>query len=68
MAPDTIRAVDRPGLQDLSYRVFDGRKLVAAFARRDDAEQWIEQIGHPTMKLREVSKQGKTAKPNAGGR
>jgi hypothetical protein len=68
MAADAIGAVDRPGLQNLSYLVFDGRKLVAAFARRDDAEQWIEEIGHPTMKLREVSKQGKTAKPNAGDR
>ncbi len=68
MAAVDIRAVDRPGLQDLSYRVFDGRKLVAAFARRDDAEHWIEEFGHPKMKLREASMQGKVAGPKASGR
>jgi hypothetical protein len=56
MAADAIGAIARPGLQNLSYQVFDGRKLVAAFARRDDAEQWIEVIGHPAMVLRKVSK------------
>jgi hypothetical protein len=67
MAADAIGAAERPGLQNLSYRVFDGRKLVAAFARRDDAEQWIEVIGHPAMVLREVNK-GRMAGPDKGSR
>jgi hypothetical protein len=52
--PDTARAVAQPNLQSLSHMVFDGHLLVAAFARRDDAEQWIEECGHPAMKLREM--------------
>jgi len=47
--------------------VFDEHKLVAAFALRDDAEQWIEEFGHPTMELREMSKRGKVG-PNVGSR
>ncbi len=65
--PDAIRAVAAPDLRALRYLVFDRRKLVAAFARRDDAEHWIEEFGHPRMKLREVSKQGKVAGPKASG-
>jgi hypothetical protein len=63
-----MRAAALPDIHSLRYLVFDGRKLVAAFARRDDAGQWIEEIGHPTMELREVSKQGRVARPDAGGR
>ncbi len=66
--PDAIRAVAGPDLRALSYLVFDRRKLVAAFVRRDDAEQWIEEFGHPGMELREASKPGKVAKSNASGR
>jgi len=66
--PDAIRTAAEPDLHSLSYLVFDGHKLVAAFALRDDAEQWIEEFGHSTMKLRERSKRGKVARPNMGGR
>jgi hypothetical protein len=66
--PDEMRAVIQSDLQSLSYLVFDRRKLVAAFAQRDDAEQWIEEFGHPTMELREMNKQGKVVRPNVGGR
>jgi hypothetical protein len=61
-------AVTQSDLQSLSYLVFDHRKLVAAFAQRDDAEQWIEQFGHPTMELREMGMRGKVVKPNVDGR
>lgn len=66
--PDAMPAAAQPELQSLSYLVFDRHRLVAAFARRDDAEQWIEEFGHPTMELREMGKRGKAVKPNAGGR
>lgn len=49
--PDALPAVAQLDLQSLSHLVFDGLMLVAAFARRDDAEEWIEQCGHPAMKL-----------------
>ena len=52
-------------MQSLRYLVFDGRKLVAAFARRDDAEHWIEEMGHPAMELREVSTRRRAARPDA---
>jgi hypothetical protein len=55
-------------LHNLHYLVFDRDKLVAAFAWRDDAEQWIEESGHSTMQVREVGKRRKESKPNAGGR
>jgi hypothetical protein len=41
--------------QSLSYLVFDGKTLVAAFALRDDAEHWIEECGNRAMKLRRMS-------------
>jgi len=66
--PDEMRVVTQSDLQSLSYLVFDRRKLVAAFAQRDDAEQWIEEFGHPTMELREMSKRGKVVRPNMGSR
>jgi hypothetical protein len=65
---DAMRAAAQPDLQSLSYLVFDGHKLVAAFALRDDAEQRIEEFGHPTMELREMSKRGKVVRSNMGGR
>ena len=65
--PGAIRAVARPGVQSLPYLVFDGRKLVAAFARRDDAGHWIEEMGHPAMELRIVSTQRRAARPDADG-
>jgi hypothetical protein len=52
--PDPVRAVAQPDSQSLSHLVFDGPMLVAAFARRDDAKQWVEQCGHPAMKLRRM--------------
>jgi hypothetical protein len=56
---EPARAVSEPDLQCLNYLVFEGRKPVAAFALRDDAEQWIEEFGHRAMKLRKASKPGK---------
>jgi hypothetical protein len=52
---DEGRAVAQPGLRNLCYLVFDGHKLVAAFARRDDAVHWLEECGHPAMDLRRIS-------------
>jgi hypothetical protein len=66
--PDAGRTAAQPDLHSLSYLVFEGHKLVAAFALRDDAEQWIEEFGHPAMELRKISKQGKVVRPNVGGR
>jgi hypothetical protein len=48
---DTIRVAAQADSPTLCQLVFDDHKLVAAFARRDDAEQWIEQCGHPAMEL-----------------
>ena len=45
----------QPLLHSLSYVVFDEHKLVAAFARRDDAEHWHEECGHPAMDLRKMN-------------
>jgi hypothetical protein len=45
-------------LHTLSYLVLDDGRLVAAFMSRDDAEQWIEEAGHPAMELRVASKSG----------
>jgi hypothetical protein len=56
-----VRAVAEPDWQKLTYLVFDGQKLVAAFAMRDDAQHWIEECGNRAMKLREMSA------PNAHG-
>lgn len=53
--PDEVRTASQPNLQSLSYLVFDGHRLVAAFAMRDDAEQWIEDCGNRTMEVRERS-------------
>ncbi|MBV8055613.1 MAG: hypothetical protein JO071_10280 [Deltaproteobacteria bacterium] len=66
--PEAIRTAAQPDMHSLSYLVFDGHKLVAAFALRDDAQQWIEEFGHSMMKLREMNKRGKAARPNMGGR
>ena len=49
--PDKIRAVAKPNLQSLAYLVFDRKKLVAAFAMHDDAEQWIGEFGNREMRL-----------------
>jgi hypothetical protein len=70
--PDELRAVTRPDLQSLSYMVFEGQELVAAFAMRDDAEHWIEECGHPAMELRDMSAvaqlgQSKRARPDKYG-
>lgn len=51
--PDKVRAVARAGLESLGYLVFDRKKLVAAFAMHDDAEQWIGEFGNREMKLQE---------------
>jgi hypothetical protein len=51
--PDKVRAVASPGLESLGYLVFDRKKLVAAFAMHDDAEQWIGEFGNRDMKLQE---------------
>jgi len=66
--PDAMRAAAQSDLQSLSYLVFDRHKLVVAFALRDDAEQWIEEFGHPTMELRDMSKRAKVVRPNVGRR
>ena len=58
----------RAAVRDLPYLVFDRNKLVAAFAWRDDAEQWIEEFGHSTMQVRQISQRRRAPKPNAGGR
>jgi hypothetical protein len=42
-------------IRKLSYFVFERQELVAAFAMRDDAENWIEECGSRAMKLREVA-------------
>jgi hypothetical protein len=47
--------VAQPDWQRLAYLVFDGQRLVAAFALRDDAEDWIEQCGNQQMMVRESS-------------
>ncbi len=65
---DAIRTVAQPDLQSLSYQVFEGNKLVAAFARRDDAQQWIEEFGNSRMELLEVSKRGRAVRPDPGSR
>ena len=62
-----IRAAAGSGVQSLRYLVFDGRKLVAAFARRDDAEHWIEEMGHPAMELRGANARRRAARPDADG-
>ena len=51
--PDKVRAVAKPYLQSLGYLVFDRKKLVAAFAMHDDAEQWIGEFGNREMRLQE---------------
>lgn len=51
--PDKVRAIGEPDLQSLGYLVFDRKKLVAAFAMHDDAEQWIGEFGNQRMKLLE---------------
>ncbi len=48
-----MRALSQADKQKLAYLVFDGHRLVAAFAMRDDAEHWIEECGSLAMKLRE---------------
>jgi hypothetical protein len=52
---DQIRAAAQPDLQSLTYLVFDGEKLVAAFVMRDDAEHWIEDCGNHAMKVLEMN-------------
>jgi hypothetical protein len=41
--------------QHLTYLIFDGLSLVAAFAMRDDAEGWIDVCGNQQMTLRKSS-------------
>jgi hypothetical protein len=53
-AKPEILAVAQPGLDSLGYLVFDGHKLVAAFARRHDAEHCLEECGHPAMDVRKM--------------
>jgi hypothetical protein len=53
--PDEVHAVAKPYWQKLTYLVFDGQKLVATFAMREDAQHWIEECGNRAMKLREMS-------------
>jgi hypothetical protein len=51
---DEVRAVGAPDWQKLTYLVFERHQLVAAFAKRDDAEHWIEECGNHSMKLHEI--------------
>jgi hypothetical protein len=53
--------------QQLAYLVFDGHKLVAAFAMRDDAELWIEECGNHAMKLRRASRSFPPSRPRRQG-
>ncbi|MBV8772964.1 MAG: hypothetical protein JO166_11650 [Deltaproteobacteria bacterium] len=52
---DEVRSVAEPDWRKLVYLVFDGHKLVAAFALRDDAQHWIEECGNHAMELRQIS-------------
>jgi hypothetical protein len=65
--PKEMRAITAAALRRLNYLVFDRNNLVAAFAWLDDAEQWIEEYGHPTMRLHEV-RRGKLSGPISSGR
>jgi hypothetical protein len=62
-----VRPVARPNRKKLTYLVFDGHKLVAAFAMRDDAELWIEECGNLAMKLRDTSAPWHPQRPKRGG-
>jgi hypothetical protein len=63
---DEVYAVAQPDLQSLTYLVFDGHALVAAFAMRDDAEQWIGECGNSTMELREMSARAQPVQSTRG--
>jgi hypothetical protein len=62
-----MRAVAQDELRRLNYLVLDGNRLVAAFAWLDDAEQWVEEFGSPTMRVSEA-RRGKAIAPAVGRR
>jgi len=41
--------------------MLDEGTLVTAFASREDAEQWIEEVGHLRMELHEVKRPRKAS-------
>jgi len=67
LKPGEMRTDVQAVLRSLNYLVFDGNRLVAAFAWLDDAQQWVEESGNPTMRVREV-RPGKSIAPAVGRR
>lgn len=63
VVPDEVRSIVEPDWQKLVYLVFDGHKLVAAFALRDDAQHWIEECGNHAMELRQISAPAEVRRP-----